>query len=108
MKNKNSVFSEGDVVRIRPAENISRTLDSSNKHDGCLFMNQMWRYCGQKFKVIKVISNIFDEYKYRMYETKSPLYILNGIICDGEINELKHRCDRSCYFFWHEDWLEKP
>lgn len=107
-RNPDAAFSEGDIARIRSAEDISQILDSSNKYDGCLFMSQMWRYCGQKFEVIKVVNNIFDEYKYRMYKTKSPLYILNGIICDGIADEFKHRCDRSCYLFWHEDWLERP
>ena len=98
----------GGIVRVRPAESIRRSLDNFNKADGCLFMNQMWEYCGQEYKVLKVVNNFFDEYRYKMYKTRSPLCILDGIICSGITDEFQHRCDRSCYLLWHEKWLEKP
>jgi len=97
----------GDIVIVRPAESIRRSLDNFNKVDGCLFMNQMWEYCGQEYKALKVVNNFFDEYQDKMYKTRSPLYILDGIICDGIADEFQHRCDRSCYLLWHEEWLEK-
>lgn len=98
----------GDIVRVRPAESIRRSLDNFNKVDGCLFMNQMWEYCGQEYKVLKVANNFFDEYRYKRYKTRAPLCILDGIICNGIADEFEHRCDRSCYLLWHEKWLEKP
>jgi len=100
-------YNIGDVVRVRSKENISKTLDTIDKLDGCLFMEQMWEYCDSKFKVIKVVNNFFDEHKYKMFKTLSPLYILDGLICDGNVDTFDHRCDHSCYFLWHEKWLEK-
>lgn len=107
-KNKIPKFKAGDIVRVRSTESISQSLDNFNKLNGCLFMNQMWEYCSKKFKVLKIANNIFDEYQYKMFKTKSPLYILDGIICNGITEAFEHQCDRSCYLLWHEEWLAKP
>ena len=107
-KEKTPKFKVGNIVRVYSQENISQSLDNFNKLDGCLFMNQMWKYCGQKFKVLKEVNNFFDEYQYKMYKTRSRLYILEGIICKGMTDAFQNRCDRSCYLLWHEKWLEKP
>ncbi|KPK78217.1 MAG: hypothetical protein AMJ79_00300 [Phycisphaerae bacterium SM23_30] len=104
---KVTAYQIGNYVNVRSAESISKTLDSFNKLDGCLFMKQMFQYCGQKYSILKVVKNFFDEYRYKMYKTRSPLYILDGLICDGDVDELAHRCDRSCYLLWHGNWLEK-
>jgi hypothetical protein len=101
-------YREGDVVRVLSMESISRDLDELRRLDGCLFMEQMSDYCGQIFRVLKVVDNFFDEYQYRMYESRTPLYILEGLICAGETDTFKHRCDRSCYLPWDERWLERP
>ena len=100
-------YNVGDVVRIRSKENISETLDYINKLEGCLFMEQMWEYCGDKFPVMKVVNNIFDEHSHKLHKVHSPLYILEGLICEGVVNSFEHRCDHGCYFLWHEGWLEK-
>jgi len=71
-------------------------------------MDQMWAYCGQKFKVLKIVNNFFDEYRVIMHKTRATLYILDGLICDGNIESFDHRCDRSCYLLWHENWLTIP
>lgn len=110
-KNKNistAKFSVGNIVKVRSREEISQSLDSFSRHKGCLMMNQMWDSCRQGFKVLKVVNNFFDEYQYKMYRTHSPLYILDGLICDGVVASFDHRCDRSCYLLWHEEWLERP
>ena len=106
-KIKSPVYKKGDYVKVRSQESISRTLDAFNKLDGCFFMNQMYRFCGKKFLIIKVVINIFDERQCKMYKALTPLYILEDLICDGDIDSFSHRCDRSCYFLWHEDWLQK-
>ena len=107
-KNEISKFKPGDMVKVKSAESISKTLDKTSKLDGCLFMNQMWDYCSQEFKVLKEVKYFFDEYRDRMYRTKFPLYILDGLICEGISPSFQHRCDRSCYLLWHQEWLEEP
>ena len=43
----------GDEGRIRSREEILRTLNSADKLDGCLLMEQMWDYCGLGVRVLK-------------------------------------------------------
>ena len=97
----------GDTVRVRSREEIACLLDNLSKTDGCLFMPKMWESCGRHFKVVKIVANIYDEYRAEMCRTKIPLYILGQSICNGDMEEFDSRCDRSCYFLWHENWLEK-
>jgi len=101
-------FAAGDAVKVRSRQEISKNVDSLDRLDGCFMMDQMWEFCGQGFKILKVVNNFFDEYLYKMYKVRSPLYILEGLICNGVVQSFEHGCDRSCYILWHEDWLEKP
>jgi hypothetical protein len=98
-------FQAGDVVKVKSGDEIRKTLDPSGKRDGCLFMKGMWDYCGQGFNVLKVVENVFDENKYKMYRVATPLYLLDGVICAGLAEGITWRCDRSCYYFWKEEWL---
>lgn len=100
-------FHTGEIVYVRSKEEILKGLDTFNKRDGCLFMNQMWDFCGKEFKILKVVINLFDEYRFKMYKTHSPLYILYNVICNGVLEDFNQSCDRSCFLLWHEDWLVK-
>ena len=107
LKNKIPKYRVGDMVKVLSKEEISQKLNDYSKQDSCLFMNQMWEYCGKEFKIAKVVKNLFDEQHCKMYNTSFHLYILNGVICRGEVESFDHRCDHSCHFLWHEDWLTK-
>jgi hypothetical protein len=99
-------WSTGEQIRVRTREEIEAGLDSQNKRDQCLMTEQMWDYCGQHFCVMKVVNHLFDERKNKLYRSHSPLYILENLICHGRTDIFPHRCDRSCYLLWHEDWLD--
>jgi hypothetical protein len=70
-------------------------------------MEGMWRYCGGETRVVKPVIVVYDEHLGEMRRTREPLYVLEGAICDGMSGEPRFRCDRTCYFLWHEDWLER-
>jgi len=107
-KNKRiPIYREGDLVRIKRNEEIGSTLDPASKREGCPFTTQMAEYSGKEFKIIKTVKNFFDEHECKMYKVVPPLYILEGLICDGQVKSFTQRCDHSCYLLWHEDWLEK-
>lgn len=95
----------GDVVRIRSKGQILVTLDKNNKLEGCYFMDEMWQYCGSHQKVFKKIDYFFDESNLRMCKASNTV-ILEGLYCSGK-RPYKLNCDRSCFVFWKEDWLEK-
>jgi hypothetical protein len=99
-------YKVGDIVKVRDADHISKTLDSFFKCDGCLFTEQMWKYCEKDFRIIKVVKHFFDEHKQKMFRSRFPLYILEGLICDGKVEAFEQRCDHSCFLLWHEAWVE--
>lgn len=99
-------FSVGEIVQVRTREEISQGLDPLGRYEGCLMMEQMWRYCEQSYRVQKIVNVLLDEYRNKMFNTKSPLYLLEGLICNGIVESYEYQCDRSCYYMWHEDWIE--
>jgi len=96
----------GDIVRIRSKEQILQTLNKENKLDGCFFMNEMWQYCGSRQKVLKRVEYFFDERAAKLYKARH-IVLLEGVHCSGKQGSVVPRCDRNCYIFWKEDWLEK-
>ena len=105
IKRRKPKFAVGQRVRIAESDKIYPTLDSDKKLDGILFMNQMAQYCGKELSIIKVVKTF--EYKKLILNTKIPIYMLEGLMCDGNSELLEEKCDLSCYFRWHENWLEK-
>jgi hypothetical protein len=100
-------FNAGDMVRVKSRDDILKSLDSTNKLDGCLFMDQMWNYCGSTYKISRVVNSYFNEQLKRTFSPKAPLYILENLYCAGKIDHFPHQCDHGCLIFWHERWLEK-
>lgn len=72
---------------------------------GLEFLPGMARYCGTSLRVMKRVRYFFDERGWKMRKCNAVL--LEGGICDGRDMRDKEGCDRSCYFFWRDSWLEK-
>jgi len=94
----------GDLVRVRSKEEIEATLDHWKQLKGCTFMVEMQPYCGTTLRVLKPVERFLDERDYRFKRTKGIVF-LEGAICEG--TERFGPCDRSCFYFWREEWLEK-
>lgn len=94
----------GDVVRIRSKEEIQSTLDRWNQLKGCAFMGEMWQHCGTEHKVFKLVKKFLDERDY-LIKKCSGIVILEGVYCEGTRDF--GSCDRSCFYFWRDEWLEK-
>ena len=50
------------------------------------------------------VERFMDERDYRMKKA-SGIVLLDGALCSG--TGTTGPCDRSCFFFWREEWLEK-
>jgi hypothetical protein len=94
----------GDPVRVRSMEEIEETLNHSRRLKGCSFVPEMGQYCGTVQRVLKPVERFVDERDYRVWKTRG-IVLLEGLTCQGTGN--LGRCDRSCYFFWREEWLER-
>jgi hypothetical protein len=97
-------FKKGDLVRVRSREEIEATLNIWKEHKNCGFLPEMWSYCGTVQRVLKPVERFVDERDYTVKKTRG-LVLLDGVICEG--TAVFGRCDRSCFFFWREEWLEK-
>jgi hypothetical protein len=94
----------GDRVRVKSREEIQATLNRWNRLKGTSFTGEMWPYCGTTQQIMKRVSRFLDERDYRMKKCRGMVF-LEGVMCQGTKDY--GSCDRSCYFFWREEWLEK-
>ena len=93
----------GELVRVRPLEQIKATLDADGKNQKMLFAPAMADYCGQVMKVRDRVENIVLEATNRQRKIKDTV-ILEGAVCDGVCHRL---CPRKSLLFWRECWLER-
>lgn len=94
----------GDLVRIRSIAEIRTTLDSAGRLKGCRFMPEMEQYCGTVQRVFKPLERFVNEFDYTIRQSKG-MFLLEELYCQGTAGA--GRCDRSCFFFWRVEWLEK-
>lgn len=94
----------GDRIRVKSKEDIQKTLNRWNQLRGCSFMEEMWPYCGTEQRILKRIEKFLDERDYLIKKCKG-IVILDGVFCEGTKDF--GSCDRTCFFFWREEWLEK-
>ena len=95
----------GDLVRVRSLEAVRRTLDRRGICGGLRFMPVQHAYCGKTFRVLKQVNTFLDERDFRVKRLRGVV-ILEGAYCDGTPLE-PEPCDRMCFLFWKEAWLEK-
>lgn len=93
----------GTKVRVRSQEEIAVTLNEWNQLKRCAFMEEMWPYCGTTQTVFKRVGQFLDERDYLIKKCRGTV-ILDGVYCEGTRDF--GPCDRSCFFFWREEWLE--
>jgi hypothetical protein len=94
----------GDTVRVRSIEEVRSTLDVWKELRGCAFLESMWQYCGTTQVVMQRMERFVDERDYKVKKVNG-IVLLEGAICRG--TAVFGRCDRCCYLFWREEWLEK-
>ena len=104
LEQANQPLQSGDRVRIKSKQEILALLDPWLEQKGCGFMEEMWVYCDTEQVVRNRVEKFMDEATLRM-RTSKGIVLLEGLMCEGTIDF--GRCDRSCFYFWREEWLEK-
>ena len=106
-KNNNmSQIKAGDIVKVKTKKEIKGMLDDKGKYKGCSFIGRMYEYCGNNYTVLKEVNYFYDEAKQKMCKCKN-IVLLEEVTCSGKQKLFFESCDRSCFYFWHIDWLEK-
>jgi hypothetical protein len=95
---------QGQKVRVRSKEEIISTLDPLNELKGCSFLDDMQKYCGSEQRVLRSMKYFMDERDYKRKKTRG-LILLENIMCNG--TPVFGSCDRCCFLFWREEWLER-
>jgi hypothetical protein len=99
-----AVLEAGDWVRVRSLDDIKSTLNNWRQLKGCAFMPEMAEYCGTVQRVLKPMKRFVDERDLRVKKSNG-IILLEGVMCKGTAEF--GSCDRCCFVFWREEWLEK-
>jgi hypothetical protein len=94
----------GELVRIKPKEEIIATLNEDLLNRGMGFEEEMARHCGQTARVQSRVDRVIDEKTGRMLTMKTPCIVLADLVCAGVYNL---NCPREFLPFWREIWLER-
>jgi hypothetical protein len=96
-------YRNGEVVRIRNAEEILATLDSDGTVDGLVFMPEMLQFAGREVRVRSSAHKTCDGQAGTRQMEKTVH--LEGLKCDGSAHD---GCQAGCQLFWREEWLQRP
>jgi hypothetical protein len=94
----------GDRVRIKPKEEIERTLNADLLNRGMGFDGEMSRFCGREAVVERRVRQVIDEKTSKMVHMKNPCIVLEGLVCEGAYAST---CPRQWTCFWREIWLDR-
>lgn len=90
----------GDVVEVRPLDEIVGTLDSSGRLDGMPFMPEMAAYCGKRATVSKRAHKTCDGHGNHRW--LDDAVHLDNWRCDGSAHG---GCQARCLMYWKTSWL---
>lgn len=96
----------GELVRVRPFDEILETVDRDLINRGMSFHPEMVPYCNKTFRVRQRVSKIINERNGHLKVLKNPCVILEGADCIGRYTKPLN-CPRACYPYWREIWLER-
>jgi hypothetical protein len=103
-------FRSGDLVMVRTAEEIFRSLDGNGTLDGLPFMPEMLEFCGKSYRVSdRVVQATMDALGVPSYDESyvrefknNDVVMLEDLRCSG----LDHgACQRACRLFWKDAWV---
>jgi len=93
----------GEWVQVKSAEEIRDVLDGRGMSRGLRFMDEMWKYCDLRFRVLKRMERLLVERTGTMRDLKNTV-LLEGTTCDGSAHK---GCDATCQHLWREVWLRR-
>jgi hypothetical protein len=95
----------GELVRVKPYEEILATLDADNKNRGPYFDAESVPYCGQVFRVRSRVDRIIDEKTGKLVTFGTASVILEGVFCKARYSHHRMLCPRAIFPYWREVWL---
>jgi hypothetical protein len=93
----------GEFVRVKSAEEISRTVGPTGRNRGLLFEPDMNAYVGGIFEVDYRIDRMISEETGKMVRLTNTVALKN-VHCEGLCAK---NCPRGQPHFWREAWVER-
>lgn len=96
----------GDLVEVRPPNEILDTLDADGTLNRLPFMAEMVEFCGKRFRVSKrMVKTCYYGAGSGMRKfPEEDVVLLEGLRCSGAAHD---GCQKTCTIFWREAWLRK-
>lgn len=93
----------GELVMVKSSEEIQETL-SHNRNRGLWFDQEMLKFCGGRYRVLRIVDRLIDEPTGKLLRLKNPAVILDGVTATGEFHRFYPQND---YPIWREIWLRR-
>ncbi len=97
----------GELVEVRPADEIMPTINAERKNRGLTFDVEMLPYCGKRFRVLRRVEKIINERNGAMMNMPNDCIVLEGVTCGGCLSQYRMFCPRAIYPYWREIWLRR-
>jgi hypothetical protein len=97
----------GEWVRVKPHEEILKTVTAVNLNRGMYWDAELVPYCGGTYRVLRRVTKIIDERNGKMLDMKTPCIILDSVVCQATYSPCRMLCPREMYPYWREIWLER-
>jgi len=94
----------GDLVEVKPAEEILAGLDDRAERGSLQFMPEMLEYCGKQFVVDSISYKTCDTVNITGLHRMENTVHLTGVRCDGQAHG---GCQAGCLIFWKTEWLTR-
>jgi hypothetical protein len=94
----------GELVTVRPAEEILATLDENASLHQLPFMPEMLQFCGQTFPVHRRADKTCDTIEAKGLRQMTDTVHVSDLRCDGSAHG---GCQAGCLLFWNEAWLTR-
>ena len=94
----------GDLVEVRPAEEILATLDADGTIGGLPFMPEMLQHAGRRFTVSRRVEKLCDTIAATGSRRMRDTVYLDDVRCDGSGHG---GCQAGCLLYWKEAWLRR-
>jgi hypothetical protein len=95
---------KGELVEVRRAGEIFRTLDQRGALDALPFMPEMVTSCGRRFVVERRAEKVCDTIEYLGSRRIRDCVLLDDLRCDGSGHD---GCQGECRIYWKEAWLKR-
>ena len=97
----------GELVRVKPHQEILKSVDEGNRNRGMYWDAELVPYCGKTYRVLRRVNQIIDEKTGKMVTMKTPCIVLDMVVCQARYSPCRMLCPKSMYPYWREIWLER-